>query len=353
MAQYYFDQNGKKVRPLIVLLVSQAALATNTPGSTSTPVTTEYTYIDVPMAPKSNFNDVDLVHAMGGPDTYLPDQKLGGVLPTQRRLAEITEMIHTASLLHDDVTDQADTRRGVATVNADYGNKLAILAGDFLLARASVALARLRHCEVVELMATTVANLVEGEVLQLRNTADPANANKQKLSLSPIANLNPGFEHYMEKSYMKTASLIANSCRAAVALGGYPENLKDAAYDYGKHFGLAFQLIDDLLDFTACATTFGKPAGGVDLELGLATAPVLYAAEEYPELRPLIARRFTEKGDVALAFELVHASNGLQLTRELAEKHVHVAIDALSDWPPSPARDALVQLSQKILTRTK
>lgn len=160
------------------------------------------------------------------------------ILPTQRRLASITEMIHVASLLHDDVIDESALRRGEPSAPNAFGNKMSILSGDFLLGRASVALARLGSREVVELLATVIANLVEGEVLQLRATSEPETTPTPK-----------GFEEYMRKTYLKTASLMAKSARASVILGGCGgeagkagEWVKDVAYGYGRNLGIAFQV---------------------------------------------------------------------------------------------------------------
>jgi hexaprenyl-diphosphate synthase len=156
------------------------------------------------------------------------------ILPTQRRLASITEMIHVASLLHDDVIDTSPLRRGEPSAPQAFGNKLSILSGDFLLGRASVALARLGSREVVELLATVIANLVEGEVMQLKATSEPEE--------KPTAK---GFEDYMRKTYLKSASLLAKSARAAVILGGCggeSEWVKDVAYGYGRNLGMAFQV---------------------------------------------------------------------------------------------------------------
>ncbi|KNE70813.1 hypothetical protein AMAG_14929 [Allomyces macrogynus ATCC 38327] len=317
--------------------------------STATESLVAFTYIDTSISPALVGHEDDaLVASFGGPAAYAA-HPASRILPTQRRLAEITEMIHTASLLHDDVIDVADTRRGVPSVNAEHGNKLAILAGDYLLARASIGLARLRHCEVVELLAASHATA------QTATLAAPRKPRMLLLASTQVPNArDPGrFDHYLEKTYMKTASLIAKSCRAATVLAGSPETVNDVAYTYGKHLGLAFQLVDDLLDFTGSAVTFGKPAGGADLKLGLATAPVLFAAEEFPELRPLIARRFSEEGDAMRAFDLVHASTGLQKTRDLAAQHCQVAAQAIAAWPASPARDALIQLTDKVLTRSR
>jgi hexaprenyl-diphosphate synthase len=211
------------------------------------------------------------------------------VLGTQRRLAEIIELIHTASLLHDDVIDHAETRRGMPSANVYSGNKLSVLAGDYMLGRASIYLARLRQPEVTELIAEVISELVKGELFQLRNTSTDYRSAEY---------LSKSLDYYLEKTYLKTASLVSKSCRAAALLGGATEEVANAAYQYGRHMGLAFQLIDDVLDYTSTNEDIGKPANA-DLELGLATAPTFYAWEEFPELGPMIARQFSEKGDTA------------------------------------------------------
>ena len=222
------------------------------------------------------------------------------VLGTQRRLAEIVELIHTASLLHDDVLDHATTRRGSPSANLFSGNKLSILAGDFMLGRASVYLARLRQPDVIELIAEVISELVKGELFQLRNTTIP--------HTSPDY-LTKSLEYYLEKTYLKSASLISKSCRAAAILGGATEEVADAAFVYGKHMGLAFQLIDDVLDYTVTSEELGKPANA-DLELGLATAPTFYAWEEFPELGEMIERGFSREGDAARVSYSFHPVGG-------------------------------------------
>ena len=167
------------------------------------------------------------------------------ILPTQSRLAQIVEMIHVASLLHDDVLDLSSLRRGQPSAPAQFGNKLSILAGDFMLGRASAALSRLGESEVVELISGVITNLVEGELLQLRETHAPHTI--EGISISPSTSTsNPDrWNIYLKKSYLKTASLMAKSARASVILGGAKENeiWKDVAYAYGRNLGIAFQVI--------------------------------------------------------------------------------------------------------------
>jgi hexaprenyl-diphosphate synthase len=290
VAKYYTQAEGKHVRPMIVLLMSRAtALA---PKSSKYEGQQETSDIDNPISPMSILSDVNpnaptlnpLAHV---PRTYSAAES--DILPSQRRLAEITELIHTASLLHDDVIDHSVSRRGNASANLEFGNKMAVLAGDFLLSRASVALARLRDAEVTELLATVIANLVEGEFMQLKNTAqDEKNPVWTEETIS----------YYLQKTYLKSASLISKSCRAAALLGGSDAVTVDAAYDYGKNLGLAFQLVDDMLDYTISEEELGKPAGA-DLELGLATAPLIFAWKNNKELGTLVGRKFSQEGDVS------------------------------------------------------
>jgi geranylgeranyl pyrophosphate synthase len=258
----------------------------------------------------------------------------------QAQLAQITEMIHVASLIHDDVLDDSDQRRGQASVHAKYGNKVAVLAGDFLLATASNLLAELEDTRVVNLMASALKSLVQGEVMQL------------KLPPQKYCEM----DSYIKKSYHKTASLITLSLRSATILGGHePDSaVTNAAGEFGYHLGLAFQIVDDILDFTASTDDMGKPVCA-DMSLGLATAPVLYALEEDPSLKPRIMRRFKEDDDVSVTFDAVHSSDGLALqkAKRLAAWHGKCALEALEVLPASDAKDACARLVDIVLTRNK
>jgi hexaprenyl-diphosphate synthase len=222
VAKYYISsEGGKHIRPLIVLLVSKA-LSYNRPNRLP-----EVLDQDVPISPITVLND-------DNPDSPLFEEPIvgsGGITASQRRLAEITEMIHAASLLHDDVIDASLTRRNNPSCVSVFGNKMSILGGDFLLGRASVALARLRNAEVIELLATVIANLVEGEFMQLKNIQKDG-SNEQESAI----------DYYLRKTYLKTASLISKSCRAAAVLGGSSPESTDAAYLFGRNLGLAFQV---------------------------------------------------------------------------------------------------------------
>ncbi|KAJ8425147.1 hypothetical protein Cgig2_032653 [Carnegiea gigantea] len=255
-AEYFFKMGveGKRFRPTVLLLMA-TALNMPVPVSAS----------DIP-----------------SPDR-LVDALATELRTRQQCIAEITEMIHVASLLHDDVLDDAETRRGVGSLNSVMGNKLAVLAGDFLLSRACVALASLKNTEVVSLLAQVVEHLVTGETMQMTTTSE------QRLSL----------QYYMEKTYYKTASLISNSCKAIALLGGQTAEVATLAYEYGKNLGLAFQVIDDVLDFTGTSASLGKGSLS-DVRHGIVTAPLLFAIEEFPHLREVVERGFNNPADVDL-----------------------------------------------------
>lgn len=293
VAKYYTQSEGKHVRPLLVLLMSRATA--NAPKhARHEHLSLNASTVDSPISSPGVLFDTNPDQSTSSPLTSPANEadyafaNDTSILPSQRRLAEITELIHTASLLHDDVIDVSTTRRSQPSANTLFGNKMAVLAGDFLLGRASVALARLRDPEVTELLATVIANLVEGEFMQLKNTA--MDEKEPRWSEETIS-------YYLQKTYLKSASLISKSCRAAALLGDSAPEIVEAAYSYGRNLGLAFQLVDDMLDYTISGAELGKPAGA-DLELGLATAPLLFAWKERPELGKLVGRKFADEGDV-------------------------------------------------------
>ena len=346
VAKYYTNSEGKHIRPLIVLLMSRATAPTpKSPRQHSLPTSSS---INDPISPPAVLSDTnpsspttEILSNSSIDASYTPGDS--DILPSQRRLAEIAELIHTASLLHDDVIDNSISRRSSPSANISFGNKMAVLAGDFLLGRASVALARLRDAEVIELLATVIANLVEGEFMQLKNTAlDEAKPIWTEDILS----------YYLQKTYLKSASLISKSCRAAALLGQNSPDVVEAAYSYGRNLGLAFQLVDDMLDYTTSSETLGKPAGA-DLELGLATAPLLFAWKDNQQLGVLVGRKFSADGDVEMARELVACSDGLEQTRALAQEYADKAAHAISKFPDSEAKDGLVEVCVKTMRRRK
>nr|CAB3468749.1 unnamed protein product [Digitaria exilis] len=323
-AEYFFKvgAEGKKFRPTVLLLMASA--------------------LKFPLSES----------AEGGVLSILADKLHAPHL----NIAEITEMIHVASLLHDDVLDDADTRRGVSSLNLVMGNKLSVLAGDFLLSRACVALAALGNTEVVSLMATAVEHLVTGETMQISTSRE------QRRSM----------EYYLQKTYYKTASLISNSCKAVAILAGHTAEVSMLAYDYGRNLGLAFQLIDDVLDFTGTSASLGKGSLSdirhnlvemitivLDKDMGIITAPILYAMEEFPQLNEVVDRGFDNPENVELAIDYLQKSRGIERTKELAREHANRAIKAIEALPDSDDEDvltsrrALIDITERVITRTK
>lgn len=285
-AEHLFDAGGKRIRPAIVLLVSRATMS---------------------------------------------DHEL---TPRHRRLAEITEMIHTASLVHDDVVDEADLRRNVATVNNLFGDRIAVLAGDFLFAQSSWYLANLDNLQVVKLLSEVIRDFAEGEIMQSINSFD----------------IDASIDSYLDKTYYKTASLMANSAKAAAVLSNANEEIVEELYNYGRNLGLAFQIVDDILDFTGSAEVLGKPAG-LDLASGKLTSPVFYALEQQPYLKTLIEREFSESDDLDRALELIKNSDGIEQARQLAKELAHQAAQNINCLAASDSKDALEELTHYAVSR--
>lgn len=304
-AKHFFEKrHGKRFRPTIVQLMAKA-VAVATPEKVNGAVAKEHE--DRNGKGEYQWSGASVVE--GGTITA-ENHKGSDVWRRQAQLGQIVEMIHVASLIHDDVLDEADTRRGGEAVHKLYSNKVAVLAGDYLLARASVLLARLENTAVVQIMATALESLVAGEIMQLKSAPE---------SLLEM-------ETYLRKSYYKTASLICYACRSVALLGGhaYDSTVATACEEFGFHLGLAYQIQDDILDFTAAATVLGKPALA-DMDLGLSTAPILYAAQEFPKLRPMVMRRFKNKGDKQAALEALYSSDvAMDKARALANFHAQV-----------------------------
>lgn len=224
--------------------------------------------------------------------------------------AVAVELVHLGSLYHDDVIDEAETRRGVPSVNARWSNIVAILAGDFLLARAS-ALAASLGAEVAGLLAATIGELCRGQVLELQHLFD-------------LERSEDGYESTIEG---KTAALFATSCRIGAMVSGVPDPTLDALTRFGRHLGMCFQIVDDVLDLTADEAALGKPAGQ-DLVEGVYTLPVIYALRESPELRVALGRPI-ELEQLAEVRRVASANGAVDAALDVARDHAVKAREAL------------------------
>eukprot|EP00884_Botryococcus_braunii_P007395 jgi/Botrbrau1/16657/Bobra.0068s0073.1 len=290
-----FEADGKYLRPTIVLLVARAT------------------------AHCTGLRDLTNMH---------------------RILASITEKIHAASLIHDDIVDDAEVRRGVASAQKLVGNRTACFAGDYLFGQASFELGQLDNPLVIRYMSHVIRDFALGEKRQ--KWAD--------------WNINVKLEDYLGKSFKKTASIMANSCRSAAVMSGASQEIQDAVYTYAGYLGMAFQLVDDILDYTVPEEETGKPQGQ-DLKSGNLTAPALFALQTQTygsELAPLITEAFFSEPRLRdRALELVLQSGGIEKSRQLARKYADAALDALKILPDSPERRALEVGVEYVLTRRK
>nr|YP_009391664.1 prenyl transferase [Laurenciella marilzae]ARW59808.1 prenyl transferase [Laurenciella marilzae] len=258
----------------------------------------------------------------------------GRISNEQKRLAEITEIIHTASLVHDDIIDNCETRRGIETVHSVFTNKIAVLAGDFLFAQSSWYLANLNNSEVVKVISKVITDFAEGEVQQSTKFFD------YKIST----------RDYIEKSFYKTASLMANSCKGVTMLNSNNLKMQNDFYLYGKHLGLAFQIIDDILDIVSSKHTLGKPAGA-DLKNGNLTAPIIFALEEKPEIIKLINREFQNPEDISKAISLIKSTKGIQKAKDLAMEHIQLAVHIIHKYYSNKDIKDILLVSYYILNR--
>jgi len=248
------------------------------------------------------------------------------------RAAVSVELVHLGSLYHDDVMDDAVTRRTVESVNAKWGNLKAILAGDFLLARASEIASSL-GVEVAGLLASTIARLCEGQVLELRYTYDTSRTEAA----------------YLRSIDGKTAALLATACRTGGIVAGLPTDHVEALTTFGHAYGMAFQVVDDVLDLVATEAELGKPAGH-DMEEGVYTLPVLRALEGPlgAELRPLLTDEMTDTAR-ARAVEIVTDGGWIAGAVDVARAHAARAVGALGQLPESPGVDGLSAAAEHLV----
>ena len=255
-----------------------------------------------------------------------------------RKLATIIEFIHTATLLHDDVVDESELRRGRKTANAVFGNEASVLVGDFLYTRAFQLMVDLDSLRILRILADATNIISEGEVLQLMNCNDPDTSEAS----------------YFNVIYGKTAKLFEAATELAGVLTAQDEKVTQKLADYGRYLGTAFQLVDDLMDYTADSESMGKNAGD-DLAEGKPTLPLLYAMWHGNEVEQKLIREAIEQGDgrehLQTVLTAMKRTGALQYTRDKALEAAEQARESLSDLPDSDYKQALLTLTHLAVDR--
>ncbi len=254
-------------------------------------------------------------------------------------LAESLELVHTASLVHDDIVDQAMLRRNLPTINATWNDDVALIVGDYLFAKAYALAAVLPKPEVIAIVAQTVFALCDGELNEV--TAERS---------------LPGEDAYLERIELKTASLYAACCQGAALLADADPEHVAALGAFGTRLGMAFQITDDVLDLVGDETDFGKTVGR-DLAEGMATLPMIYAVDERGEGRSDLATRIVTRGksqsDVRELLQEIRASGGVERARRRALSFHDGAIRALAGLPERAERDALRDVADFVVSRVR
>lgn len=254
-------------------------------------------------------------------------------------LAGVVEFIHTATLLHDDVVDDAELRRGNRSANTVWGNQTSVLVGDFLFAKTFSLMVACGNLEVLRLLSDTTTRMAEGEVQQLLNTGDLAVDEKR----------------YLEVIRSKTAILIAAACEVGAVLAESSEEKVRALREFGLEIGTAFQLMDDALDYVAEQEDFGK-AKGHDLAEGKMTLPLIHAysqsdAQQKEEISRIVLEDELSDSDLIYVCELIAATDGIKYTRQKAAERVAAAKQYLQIFPDCAARSALFDLADYVVAR--
>ncbi|GAA5504152.1 All-trans-nonaprenyl-diphosphate synthase (geranyl-diphosphate specific) [Deinococcus xinjiangensis] len=274
--------------------------------------------------------------------TLLSAQALGlsakdSAWPRVMELAACVELLHSASLLHDDLIDNSETRRGQQTAFKRFGNVVSVMSGDFMLARLLMLLAQMpNNAALTRTFGETASLICEGEVLQFQVAAYG----------------DYTLENYWQVIHGKTAALLELAASSPALLFGSPPHIREALATFGREYGMAFQIQDDLLDLMSDEATLGKPVGS-DLHEGKATYPVLLLLEtaQGEEVRQILERSAGAAGDVARVRELAKQYEVSRKTREEIRRRADLAVEALAALPASPAKTALTELARKELER--
>jgi octaprenyl-diphosphate synthase len=292
ISSYIVEAGGKRIRPALLLLTAQSIA-----------------------------NGKELNHQLG--------------------MATVVEFIHTATLLHDDVVDESNLRRGRATANAAFGNAASVLVGDFLYSRAFQMMVAPNELKIMDILAEATNTIAEGEVLQLMNMHD-SDVNEAR---------------YMQVIHFKTAKLFEASCALGALLAKASEEQYLAAQAYGRHIGTAFQLIDDILDYTASAEQMGKNAGD-DLREGKPTLPLIYLLDNgTPEQKKLVKNAIDQAEDLPddlfmQVYKAIIDSKAIEYTEAAAEREAQLAKEALMCFPKNTATQSLLDLCDYSLKRS-
>ena len=252
-------------------------------------------------------------------------------------LGAAVEMLHTATLVHDDLIDSALLRRGMPTLNSKWSPAATVLMGDFLFARAAQLASDIDNIPLMKKFAETLAIIVNGELTQLFAAHGVISR-----------------ENYYERIYAKTASLFEMSALSAAMLSAEDEFTQDTLRTYGYEIGMAFQIVDDVLDFSGDQDVVGKPLGS-DLLQGLVTLPAIFYAEEHPsdpDVQTLRQGNWQNQASMQRLVDSIRSSNAIQLALDEAAVHVERALEALSPFPISVEREALIDLARYILDRS-
>lgn len=253
------------------------------------------------------------------------------------RAAAIIEFIHTATLLHDDVVDASDRRRGRHTANHVFGNQASVLVGDFLYSRSFQMMVQIGDMQVMDILADATNTIAAGEVMQLMNVHDPDTTE----------------ERYLEVIHRKTAKLFEAGAAIAAVLAGQPPRVRKRMAEYGRNLGAAFQLVDDALDYKASPDELGKDLGD-DLAEGKPTLPLIHAMSTgTPEQRRLIRDAIENGGldNLAPVQAAIESTGALDYTARRAQKAADDAIAALGDLPPSDYKEALIAVAEFAVNR--
>jgi octaprenyl-diphosphate synthase len=256
-------------------------------------------------------------------------------------LASVVEFIHTATLLHDDVVDSATLRRGIASANTLWGNEASVLVGDFLFSKSFSLMVDVGSLEILRVLSDATTVIAEGEVMQLLCTGE--------LDLTE--------EKYTEVVRSKTAILMSAACEAGALLGAAPRHQQQALADFGMDLGIAFQLMDDILDYVATEEEFGKSIGH-DLEEGKITLPLIHTLRHCNDVEREVIAGVIEQDEMSLddfraVSGFVKQYGGIDYTITVANTYITRCKHHLDQFAPSPVRDALTSLSEYVVTRSK